>query len=242
MELAPHLTVRKHSPPCTLIVDRDPDTRKLYADYLRRAAWQTDEAEDGREALAKALTHHPDVIVTDTRLPGMSGLDLCALLRRDASTASIPIVVVTADAFDADVRRAKAAGADSVLLKPCLPETLAAELSRVFEVSADLRARARAVREKLSEQLARSEALMERSRVHQRRTMLSRAHNRRNTTDPPLAAPTLVCPVCDVVLRYQHSHVGGVSERHSEQWDYFDCASGCGTFQYRHRTRKLRKV
>jgi hypothetical protein len=40
---------------------------------------------------------------------------------------------------------------------------------------------------------------------------------------------------------YEHSHVGGVSQRHPEQWDYYRC-SACGRFQYRQRTRKLRRV
>jgi CheY-like chemotaxis protein len=242
MELAPHLTAWKHSPPFALLVDHDPDTRKMYAEYLRLASCQTDEAEDGREALAKALTRHPDVIVTEMRLPGMSGLDLCALLRRDDSTRAIPIVVVTADAVEENLRRAKAAGADVVLVKPCRPETLRAEISRVLELSAELRERARALHEKFARQAAYSDALIERSRANQRRTMLSRAHNRRDTTEPPDAPPTLVCPSCDLQLHYQHSHIGGVSERHAEQWDYFECSGGCGMFQYRHRTRKLRKV
>jgi hypothetical protein len=56
------------------------------------------------------------------------------------------------------------------------------------------------------------------------------------------AAPALVCPSCDRPLRYRRSHIGGVSERLSEQWDYFDCVQGCGTFQYRQRTRKVRRV
>jgi len=43
-------------------------------------------------------------------------------------------------------------------------------------------------------------------------------------------------------LKYLHSHIGGVSARHSEQWDYFECPGACGTFQYRERTRRLRKV
>ena len=73
------------------LVDRDPDTRKMYAEYLRlSAACETDEAEDGREALAKAMSRHPDVIVTETRLPGINGFDLCTLLRRDTSTSAIP--------------------------------------------------------------------------------------------------------------------------------------------------------
>lgn len=242
MELAPHLTAWKHSPPFALLVDHDPDTRKMYAEYLKLSSCQTDEAEDGREALAKALTRHPDVIVTEMRLPGMSGLDLCALLRRDDSTRAIPIVVVTADPFEENIRRLKDAGADVVLVKPCLPETLVSEISRVLEVSAELRERGGALREKFVRQAAYSDVLIERTKEQQRRMMLSRAHNRRTTTDPPAGPPALVCPRCDLQLLYQHSHIGGVSERHAEQWDYFECSSGCGTFQYRHRTRKLRKV
>jgi hypothetical protein len=62
------------------------------------------------------------------------------------------------------------------------------------------------------------------------------------TDAPPAAPPSLVCPACDKPLVYARSHVGGVNARSSEQWDYFDCPSGCGTFQYRQRTRKLRRV
>ncbi len=72
--------------------------------------------------------------------------------------------------------------------------------------------------------------------------MLSRAYDRHDTTEPPVAPPALVCPSCDQPLRYVKSHIGGVSVRHQEQWDYFECEGGCGTFQYRQRTRKLRRV
>src|ERR1700737_4800962 len=110
--------------PLALLVDRDPDTRKMYAEFLRLSACEVEEAEDGREALAKAIARHPDVVVTETRLPGINGFDLCQLLRRDPSTTRIPIVFVTGDAFEGDVRRAERAGADAVLTKPCLPEKL----------------------------------------------------------------------------------------------------------------------
>src|SRR5438552_681074 len=125
-----------------LLVDRDPDTRKMYAEYLRlSAACETDEAADGREALAKAMARHPDVIVTETRLPGINGIDLCTLLRRDTSTSAIPIIFVTGDAFEIDVKRAERAGADAVLTKPCLPEILLAEIRRVLHESMELRQR-----------------------------------------------------------------------------------------------------
>ena len=228
--------------PLALLVDRDIDTRQMYAEYLRLSVCNIDEAEDGREALAKAITGHPDIVVTETRLPGISGFDLCRLLREDALTRTIPIVFVTGDAFDADVKRAAAAGADAVLVKPCLPEHLAGEIRRLLDQSHELRERARVVREKFALQLSRSEQLLDRSREVSRRTMLSRAHNRRDTVDPPNPPPSLLCPTCDKPLKYTRSHIGGVNERNAEQWDYFECAAGCGTFQYRQRTRKLRRV
>jgi len=203
----------------------------------------THEAEDGREALAKTFAHHPDVLVTETRLPGISGFELCSLLRQDAATRTIPIVVVTGDAREDQINRAKAAGADSVLVKPCLPEALLVEIVRLLGQSAELRERAMAVREKVWRELARSNQLIDEALATQRRkVMLNRVYNRHDTTKPPAAPPSLFCPTCNHSLEYQHSHIGGVNEHHAEQWDYFQCRAGCGTFQYRQRTRNLRKV
>jgi CheY-like chemotaxis protein len=75
-------------------------------------------------------------------------------------------------------------------------------------------------------------------RLNPRRPAIN-AFDRFDTTRPPLMPPSLRCPSCGGPLRYVRSHVGGVSARHREQWDYFECRS-CGTFQYRQRTRKLR--
>ena len=91
-------------------------------------------------------------------------------------------------------------------------------------------------------QLAKSDRLIEHSRAVVRRQMLSSAHTRHETTTPPIKPPSLVCPSCDQPLRYLRSHIGGVSARQPEQWDYFECTGGCGEFQYRERTRKLRKI
>jgi CheY-like chemotaxis protein len=224
-----------------LLVDRDSDTRRMYAEYLKFGTWSVDEAGDGREALAKAIAGRPDVIVTESRLPGINGFDLCAILKRDSTTRGIPIVMVTGDAFASDLQRAQSAGADAVLVKPCLPETLAGEIQRLLAQSQELRARASTVRNRISDQLAKSDALLEKSRKTHR-VALSRAHQRHDTTTPPLPPPALICPACDQPLVYLRSHVGGVSARNSEQWDYFECPQGCGTYQYRERTRKLRQV
>jgi CheY-like chemotaxis protein len=213
----------------------------MYAEALKFGRWSIEEAADGREALAKAITQHPNVIVTETRLPGINGYDLCGLLRRDAITREIPIVVVTADAFPDDVQHAHDVGADVVLVKPCLPETLATEVKRIFQMSRNIHAHGAIVHDRAVTQVARARVLVSQAR-ETKRQVLSRMHVRHDTTTPPLAPPVLVCPQCDQPLVYKRSHVGGVSARHPEQWDYFECASGCGSFQYRERTRKLRKV
>jgi CheY-like chemotaxis protein len=225
-----------------LLADRDADTRMMYGEYLRQLTYEIDEAEDGREALAKATSLHPSVIVTETRLPGISGFELCRLLRDDPVTLSIPIIVVTGDASAKGVGLAEAAGADVVLVKPCLPERLAAEMRRVLSQSYELRARGRAVQANLAAQVTKSNELIARSHANARRVMLSHTHQRRDTTGPMMPPPALICPACLQPLGYVKSHIGGVSERYREQWDYFECARGCGTFQYRPRTRKVRRL
>ena len=222
-----------------LLVDRDEDTRLLYSQHLRQAGWDIDEADEGRDALAKALSRHYDVIVTETRLPGIDGYQLCVLLRRDVTTQTVPVVIVSAEANQGDEARAHRAGANMVLVKPCLPETLLGEMGRLLDES-----RNRAARSHDSGDTTRGSIAYRHATdplMLGRRQMLIRTHQRGDTTAPPAAPPTLLCPVCDKPLMYQRSHVGGVSARHSEQWDYYACPTGCGTFEYRQRTRKLRR-
>ena len=242
MAVLAHVDASEHPAPLTLLVDHDADTRRMYAQFLALSSCNIEEAEDGREALAKAIARRPDIVVTETRLPGINGYDLCNLLRSDSSTRDVPILFVTSDAFDIDLRRAERVGADAVLAKPCLPETLLIEMKRLLQESGDLRERARALRAKVRTQVERSDQLLAISRGHTRRLTLSRAHVRVETDAPPAMPPALVCPTCDQPLVYSRSHVGGVNARSSEQWDYFECPAGCGTFQYRQRTRKLRCV
>lgn len=224
-----------------LLVDRDAETRAFYARCLQTMAVQIDEAEDGREALVKTVLNRPGLMVTDTRLSGFSGYDLCDALRRHPATADIPIVVVTADVQPSDLAQARHVGADAVLLKPCSPNLLIREVRRLISHSVQLRGVALDIRGRAAEQCARSDELQARGRM-QRRRALSRTFVRYGTSRPPVSPPELVCPGCGQPLQYDRSHVGGVSEKQLEQWDYYECESGCGSFQYRHRTRKLRRL
>ena len=216
--------------PMVLFVDQDDDNRAMYGQYMKAANWIVEEAVDGRDALAKALALRPDLIVTEIRLPGIDGFELCKLLRRDFATRAIPILVVTGDAYKRDLELARSAGATSVLLKPCVPEELLAEAIRLLEASREPSAPAAVA------------APPEAQPQEGPRRRLSRSHVRGQTAAPPAVPPGLICPQCDRPLDYKSSQVGGVSAHNAEQWDYFVCERGCGTFQYRQRTRKLRKV
>jgi DNA-binding response OmpR family regulator len=224
-----------------LLADYDHDSRRTYRDYLSARGVRVEEASDGREALAKAISATPDVVVTDTALAGFSGYDLCSLLRHDVATNRTPIIFLTTDTLETAADLARRAGGDLILAKPCLPRLLLIEMRQLLRRSRELRTQGLLLRGRLAEQLAKSQQLKARIET-QRQRALSKMLVRYETMAPPLPPPELVCPSCDRVLMYQKSHLGGVSERHTEQWDYFSCQVGCGTFQYRHRTRKIRRM
>jgi CheY-like chemotaxis protein len=202
----------------------------MYAAGLALSGWVVDGVTDGREALAKAISYRPAAIVTETRVPRLDGFELCRLLRSDPDTQQIPILVVTGDAEERRLAAAKAAGADRVLFKPCLPDELARAIGATLNTVRDGRSRQVVT--------AHSAASKLMSSAHSQ----SKRYQRSETTAPPSRPPELLCPRCDHPLMYEKSHVGGVSARHSEQWDSYECPSGCGRFQYRQRTRKLREA
>jgi hypothetical protein len=164
-------------------------------------------------------------------LPGIDGLQLCALLKKDDATRRIPILVLDDDPAGAS-QGALAAGANSVLPRTCGPGAVHSEVRRLLD----------RVQSPASVPEARHERIPESILDHDGRPSLTKAHLRRDTTVPPLSPPLLRCPLCDRPLTYQHSHIGGVSAKQPEQWDYYGCSAGCGSFQYRQRTRKLRRV
>jgi CheY-like chemotaxis protein len=217
-----------------LIADPDTDARALYRASLGLRGWVVEEADDGTEALVKVFSRHPKLIVTETRLPTFDGYTLCELLRKDATTHRVPVLFLTATQ-STQVDRARLAGADAVLAKPCHPERLLQEMDWLIDHIEELHAE----RTARADSASRSAEVLD--RLTGRRATQVRARQRFVTTSPPLVPPDLFCPSCVRRLAYDRSHLGGVSDRLPEQWDYYVCVN-CGTFQYRHRTRKLRHV
>lgn len=108
----------------------------MYAQWLEFSGFRVAEAASADEALEKAVQLRPHVITTDIGLHGAAdGCKLCERLKADERTREIPVIAVTAWAMSGHIERAKKAGCDSVLIKPCLPEELLAEIQRLLKRS-----------------------------------------------------------------------------------------------------------
>jgi two-component system, cell cycle response regulator DivK len=119
-----------------LFVDDQFELRAIHGTYLQEHGFRVITAADGNAALISAREHSPDVIVLDHSLPLRSGIDVARELRGDPRTAGIPIVMLTAHAYGAVGRKARAAGCDSFLSKPCPPSRVLQEVVRFTEPEA----------------------------------------------------------------------------------------------------------
>ena len=111
-----------------LIVEDDPDIAELVARYLEKAAFETDRAASGRDALQKIAANPPALVVLDLMLPQVDGLEICRRLRSDEKTAAIPIIMLTARAEESERIVGLELGADDYLAKPFSPSELVARV------------------------------------------------------------------------------------------------------------------
>ena len=119
--------------PRILVVDDEPDVLDLVTYNLGQAGFQTETAADGAEALRKASSTTPDLILLDLMLPEMDGLEVCKLLRRDAKTSAIPIIMLTARASEIDRIVGLELGADDYVPKPFSPRELVLRVKKRLE-------------------------------------------------------------------------------------------------------------
>jgi CheY-like chemotaxis protein len=107
-----------------LVADDDADILRFVEINLRLEGFEVVTARDGLDALAKAVTVWPDLVLLDVRMPSLDGYTICARIRADPRLAAIPVIMVTANYGSADLGAARQAGADDFLVKPFLPATL----------------------------------------------------------------------------------------------------------------------
>lgn len=118
-------------PRTILLADDHEDNRLALLTVLEREGYRTLGAANGQQAVEVAREHLPDLILMDLAMPIMDGRQAMQQLRADERTAGIPIVVLTAMALTVDRDRLVAEGFDGLLIKPCMPPHLVAEVRRV---------------------------------------------------------------------------------------------------------------
>jgi len=107
------------APRLVLYIEDNPANLKLVQEIVRfRPDLRLLSAPDGHVGLSLARSQHPEVILMDLNLPGMSGFEVLAQLRRDPATSAIPAIALTANAMPRDIERGLAAGFDRYLTKP----------------------------------------------------------------------------------------------------------------------------
>jgi two-component system cell cycle response regulator DivK len=132
--------------PLILVVEDFDDAREMYRDYLQFAGLRVETARDGREAIEKARTLQPDLILMDLSLPGIDGWEATRLLKSDPATRHILIVALSAHALATEGERARRAGCDGFIAKPCLPPDLVEEILKYLKAQSGAPGRGRARR------------------------------------------------------------------------------------------------
>lgn len=117
--------------PLVLIADDDPDIRMLVRLRLERSGYDVVAASDGLEALQVASETNPDLVILDVTMPGITGVEVTRALR--ARQATLPVVLLTAHADEANVAQGATAGADAYVTKPFSPQELESRVRALTE-------------------------------------------------------------------------------------------------------------
>ncbi|OXR49711.1 MULTISPECIES: chemotaxis response regulator CheY [unclassified Pusillimonas] len=117
-----------------LVVDDFPTMRRIIKNLLKDLGFDNvDEAEDGQMGLDKIRNGNFDLIVSDWNMPNMDGLTMLQHIRADAALASLPVLMVTAEAKKENIVAAAKAGASGYVVKPFTAAVLEEKLNKIFE-------------------------------------------------------------------------------------------------------------
>lgn len=116
-----------------LLVDDERDLVRAVSFRLQDAGYEVLTALDGQEGLDKAKKEKPDLIILDLMLPKMNGYKVCGLLKADTRYNSIPIIMFTARAQEADRKMSEEVGANAYVTKPFEPDILFAKIKELLK-------------------------------------------------------------------------------------------------------------
>ena len=121
-----------------LVVDDDAELVELIGFNLKQAGYAIGTASNGVDAIKKARSLEPDLIVLDVMMPELDGFAVCEILRRDATTASIPIMMLTAISSELGRMAALGSGANDFITKPFSPRSLVSRIEDLLEKASGL--------------------------------------------------------------------------------------------------------
>ncbi|WP_338192165.1 chemotaxis response regulator CheY [Proteus mirabilis] len=117
-----------------LVVDDFSTMRRIVRNLLKELGFMNvEEAEDGADALAKLQSSAYDFVITDWNMPNMDGLELLKNIRSDAGLATLPVLMVTAEAKKKNIIAAAQSGASGYVVKPFTAAILEEKLNKIFE-------------------------------------------------------------------------------------------------------------
>ena len=128
------------SAPRVLIADDEPRLLHIVAMYLTMEGFEVSSAPDGKAALSLLASEDFDVAILDVMMPGCDGIEVCRRLRAEPKTQALPVIVFTSLSADADVERARLAGANHLITKPFSLPGLGAVVRELFKQSEALTA------------------------------------------------------------------------------------------------------
>ncbi len=117
-----------------LVVDDMSTMRRIIRTILNQLGYTNiDEAENGKQALAKLKSEKFDFVITDWNMPEMDGLTLVKEIRNDPELKHLPVLMVTAEAKKENVLEALKAGVNNYIVKPFTPEVLKEKMEKIFK-------------------------------------------------------------------------------------------------------------
>ena len=116
-----------------LVVDDEQDLVVMISKALKYQGYEVVTANDGQEALGKAKSERPDLIVLDLMLPKINGYKVCGLLKKDTRYAKIPIILLTAKANAEDIKLGEKIGADAYITKPYDRDALLSKIEELIK-------------------------------------------------------------------------------------------------------------
>ena len=121
-----------------LYVEDNEDNIYMLKTRLERKGYTISVANDGVEAISKAKTENPELIIMDVGLPVMDGYEATKILKESEGTKNIPIIILTAHALSINIEKSKQAGADEFEPKPVNTASLIAKIEKLIKTSKGL--------------------------------------------------------------------------------------------------------